>query len=202
MSRRDRMPGAARRSLVLAVVIIGITALVVSRALGGAADGVTAQLHPPASLGGTPSVSAPSVPQVPVPSVPHVPAPSVPSAPSAPSAPSVPGAPSVSVPGVAGGSGSASGSAGSSAAATATSGGRTPGAAGASGRGGSAANGGVHAASTQTPAERRQRRSVKEASMRRDVERYSGCLGDLPGLEGRVLTIRAGLGDRSPASRS
>jgi hypothetical protein len=167
-------------------------ALVVGRAFGGSVvQGVTTQLQPPASLGGAPDVPAPSVPHVQVPSA------SAPQVPSA-SAPSAPGVPSASVPGAA--SGAASGATGSAAAASGShlSAGA---AAAATGSRSSASGGGVSAARAQTPAERRHRRAAKEASLRRDVNRYSGCLDDLPGLEGRVLALRAGMGDADPASR-
>ena len=182
------MPGAARRSLVFAAVVIGLLVAVVGPAFGGSVvQGVTTQLQPPANLG--------NAPQVQVPSVPHVPAPSAPSVPHV-SAPSAPGVPSTSVPGAA--SGVASGATGSAAAA---SGSHLPAGATAAGSRSTAAGGSVRAARSQTPAERRHRRSVKEASLRSDVHRYSGCLDDLPGLEGRVLALRAGMGDGDPASR-
>jgi len=70
----------------------------------------------------------------------------------------------------------------------------------------SRASGGSSSSSSQrrtraAAADRRQRREHNR-KLRRDVDAYAGCLGSLPGLEGRLLSIRAGLGDRAPASRA
>jgi MYXO-CTERM domain-containing protein len=43
---------------------------------------------------------------------------------------------------------------------------------------------------------------VSERRLRRDVDRFSGCLDALPGVEGPLLAIRAGIGSAAPASLS
>jgi hypothetical protein len=57
----------------------------------------------------------------------------------------------------------------------------------------------VHAASVS---ERRHQRAVQERHLRRDVARFAGCLEALPGVEGPLLAIRAGIGGAEPASLS
>ncbi|MEA2368074.1 MAG: hypothetical protein QOH38_792 [Thermoleophilaceae bacterium] len=193
------MPRTARGLVAVAAVVVVILSLVAGQAAGGTAvDGVTPSLQPVGALDGVTS----HVPTPSVPSVPHVPTPSVPSTPSVPQAPSVPSLPSSSSPSVSrtapgavtsrapGGSSSAGGSSASSA------------------RGSSAAGASSRSSSTGTrtraasAGERRRARAAHESRLRRDVERYSGCLDALPGAEGRLLALRGGAGSASPLSRS
>jgi hypothetical protein len=64
----------------------------------------------------------------------------------------------------------------------------------------STASGSRSAGQTGTTPQRRAaaRRAVRERRFRRSVRRLSGCIGALPGLERRVLVLRAGLEGRRP----
>lgn len=177
-----------------------------------------------------PTPSLPAIPTV-VPSLPKPPALPTPSAPSAPSVPIVPSSPSVpSVPrvgspggssqsiiptGVSGGGASGGGGSGGSAGG----GGRVAGGGSRGGGSGSAASagraGGGNGAGTGrqggsgSAAARAAHGSARErrAEVRRDrrlramVRPLEGCVGALPRAEGRVLTLRAGLGSERPQTR-
>lgn len=168
----------------------------------------------------------PAVPQPPQVNVPSAPTPSVPSpAPSAPTVPSVPTAPGVpsvapgagpgAVPGSpAGGSSSGSAGAGGGGGAGPA---KSPGGSSGTGpngdgpvsdragrarargaRGTRAGRGGALGDPTARPGTRA--RSQYEREMRRTVHALRGCLGSLPALEARVLSLRAGLAGQ-PLSR-
>jgi hypothetical protein len=102
------------------------------------------------------------------------------------------GAVAGALPGSVNGGGSAAGSSSSSGGSRGAGGSAGRGSAGGSGRGGRA-----HAASTS---QRRHAQAVQDRRLRRDVARFAGCLEALPGVEGPLLAIRAGIGGAEPAS--
>ncbi|HEX8073753.1 MAG TPA: hypothetical protein VF545_02120, partial [Thermoleophilaceae bacterium] len=190
------MPGTARRLRCAAAVSIAIFALFGAQAFGGLTDGAsTPQLQSTAGLGGA-EVSTPPVPEVSVPSTPSVP--TAPSAPSGstvadgvsgavqkPSTPTASAAPAAAAP-----------SAGRQAAGTSGSAQTRPAPAGggsAAGNAGSASLASSGGSAARNAAQRKQRRAAHERRLRTAVERYSGCLGRLDGLEGRLLVLRAGV---------
>jgi hypothetical protein len=189
MSRR--LTSAGRRLLALVALTLAATMTATTAAFGLAVPTVS-----------TPKVGLPAQPQVPqAPSLPALPAPQAPAVPLPKSPAPLPALPS------AGGHGTPAparpGSAPQSVADAVAANGvalapRSPGAAGPS-RGGTDSAGRTVATTPQRRAA--ARRGARERRFRRSVRRLSGCIGALPGLERRVLVLRAGLEGRRPHSR-
>lgn len=180
-------------------------------ALSGTAVGVdvgpvsvpgAGQLVPPTEIPSTPApppVSAPApapvAPRVEVPSV-QVPSAQAPAAPKL-QAPrqlqSAPKAPSPSTSAAQAGSGSSFASRGAST-------GSAEPRAGSSRVAGTAPQPRSHAGARTR--QQRRKAGIRERRLRRLVENLSGCLSSVPSFDAAVLSLRAGLGDRTPLSRS
>src|SRR5436305_8252642 len=197
-----RVSRTARRWLVFVTAVALMVAAAAGTALGLSVGSTSSpslpQLQPPSQLPSAPEVS--------------VPTPSVPSAPSAPSAPSVPqvstphvstpqvstpSAPSVSAPrlpsgtSASGGGGSSAGGGGSGPSGGGSTGSSAAGGGSSSGRGSAAAR--RAAASPQQNRRMQLHRATRDRQLRTEVTRLRGCLGAVPGIGRRVLTLRAGL---------
>jgi hypothetical protein len=187
------------RWIIASTVFAMAMALLVTNALGlGGVDSASVPaLQDPSQLTGT--VTS----QVQVPSVPSAPTVSVPSAPSV-SVPSVPT--TTSVPSLSGGSRTASGGGSSPASDPSASGPSGPSSSGSGGpysapggpsgsSGGSGPAGALYksAATPQAIARRQAQQRRQDRRLRREVKSMSGCLGELPAGQRKLLGLRAGL---------
>jgi Sigma-70, region 4 len=185
-----RLTSAGRRLPALLALTLAATMTATTAAFGLAVPTVSApKVGAPAQpqLPSLPSLPAPHAPALPTPASP-VPVPALPSpgghaAPAPGATPARPGGAPHSVADAVAANGVALAPRSRSATGAATGGGRT-------------------ATSTSTPQRRAAAgRAARERRFRRTVRRLSGCIDALPGLERRVLVLRAGLEGQRPHTR-